>query len=494
MFRTGSNPKKSYPHVTIISEGVPRTEIQLCRGPSYILEAFNKIEPFDAFASHHCWYPLRVRRGTIELGRLHDVRQAYHFWQREMDTWAATKRVQYRQRRAKRRGKSSGYDQVHDYQGPVNPGLPVNKRRDNVSSYDQVHDNQGPVHFGVQCKVTDTDAISFGAYPDPQSSFTYKCSMENAGYDQVQGFQGFNNSTVNSGAVDMVPGALRTEMPSYYSHQQFRGTMCRSIDSLAIDGAAVSHESENSSYNRLQQSHSLKDPSISSGPGDATSVTLPSHQHPQFHGPVQPRIKNANNVDMDSLTAYHHSLSNNQYESLAFQRYDNLWMQKHSINPAVLKSFISKHKFEFLILHGALKVGDHLYVTVQGHIPVEKVGIVSGPMGTSSKQPVLTNFLLKITSSVGKGKPCPNVSIVSAGVQHTEIMNCTGPAQILSAFNDIQPQNCFMYYGCWDVLKVRRGSLELGRLYDVRQAFGYYLMLIDGWSQATGRPYRSIRK
>lgn len=99
-------------------------------------------------------------------------------------------------------------------------------------------------------------------------------------------------------------------------------------------------------------------------------------------------------------------------------------------------------------------------------------------------------------TGVPKGLQGPDISVAytsPAGVQTMEIENCAGPGRILQAFNDLEPADHFGHMGCWQNLNVRRDNLMLGTLYDVRQGFGYYQMLMDEYAAASGTRYRQTR-
>lgn len=92
-------------------------------------------------------------------------------------------------------------------------------------------------------------------------------------------------------------------------------------------------------------------------------------------------VKQARDIDIDALLGYASSLADSDYQQLAGSPYDNLWMSVYGIDLQVLDSFVSKIKFDYLVRHGALLIGDHLfaehsYRTDQGPIRVEKVATV----------------------------------------------------------------------------------------------------------------------
>ncbi len=93
-------------------------------------------------------------------------------------------------------------------------------------------------------------------------------------------------------------------------------------------------------------------------------------------------VKQASYVDIDALLGHASSLADSDYQQLAGSPYNNLWMSVYGIDPQVLDSFVSKIKFDHMVRHGALLIGDHLfaersYETSQGRITVEKVATVS---------------------------------------------------------------------------------------------------------------------
>ena len=66
-------------------------DLHCCKSPSQILHTFNSFEPKASFNIHHCWRILRIRRGSMELGRLHDLRQSWHLWEQAIYLWAESK-------------------------------------------------------------------------------------------------------------------------------------------------------------------------------------------------------------------------------------------------------------------------------------------------------------------------------------------------------------------------------------------------------------------
>ena len=62
-------------------------DLNRCHSPTQILQTFNSFEPKASFNVHHCWRILQIRRGSMELGRLHDLRQSWHLWEQAIYLW-----------------------------------------------------------------------------------------------------------------------------------------------------------------------------------------------------------------------------------------------------------------------------------------------------------------------------------------------------------------------------------------------------------------------
>lgn len=108
------------------------------------------------------------------------------------------------------------------------------------------------------------------------------------------------------------------------------------------------------------------------------------------------------------------------------------------------------------------------------------------------------NRLFFQINAAGEHKGDPDVDIecttAATGVQRCQVSPCSGPSYIVQAFNKMQPQDAGTAgtAGCWEQLRVRRGNLELGTLFEVRQAFGYYKALMDRYAEVTGAKSREI--
>ena len=211
-------------------------------------------------------------------------------------------------------------------------------------------------------------------------------------------------------------------------------------------------------------------------------------------------VKQASSVDVDALLGYASVLADSDYEQLAGSPYDNMWMSVYGIDPQVLDSFVSKIKFDHIVRHGALRMGDDLYAersyeTDQGPTTIQKVATVSlctVRLGIFDAK----RLLFQIVTEVRKGQPGPDIAVTCTsptGAQTMQIQGCAGPASILQAFNAMQPQDHYGYQGCWQNLKVRRANLLLGTLYNVRQAFGFYQMVMDKYALESGTQYRQTR-
>ena len=111
MNRDTAKPYFIRPHVTITHQGILQKELRTCHSPRDILAAFNEVEPKGSLEILNCWRTLRLRRGSIGLGSLHDVRQAWHLWKQVMFLWTSSKGIKYRKVRSPKK-KRADYKQV----------------------------------------------------------------------------------------------------------------------------------------------------------------------------------------------------------------------------------------------------------------------------------------------------------------------------------------------------------------------------------------------
>ena len=196
-----------------------------------------------------------------------------------------------------------------------------------------------------------------------------------------------------------------------------------------------------------------------------------------------------------ALNAHHGHLSQQQFRSLAEEPYNPDWMDKMGINKAVLTTFIAKHKLEHLVSQGALNVEDELrYYEIKdvedGVHLLCKTGYVSlilfdlPPLPI--KRPVIIGMSPQIMRASGPGKRFPDLAIVSTGgedqvfVEH-DLPNCNGPSHFVRAANRLAPQMSASDSRAWHTVWVVANDKYSGSLWDFRQRFAYYEMLIKGW-------------
>ena len=117
---------RKYPSLVVLSGGVYIQDLPVCRGPKEIAIIFNQILPQElpALKEIGSWRQLRVRRANLDLGSIHDVRNALFAWRREMDVWASAHKVSYRSRRTKRsKPAASQYASQDENGGGVGQGV-----------------------------------------------------------------------------------------------------------------------------------------------------------------------------------------------------------------------------------------------------------------------------------------------------------------------------------------------------------------------------------
>ncbi|KAL8693899.1 MAG: hypothetical protein Q9218_001364 [Villophora microphyllina] len=152
--RTTWNRKR--PSLSIMSGGIYYTDVAACFGIRDIAQAFEEVLPKEAEYGHHkkpkesprCFQGIRMRRDTVDLGTLHQVRHAWDVWRFEMDSWASTYGIKYRQKRNKR--TSYYVDEAYigrfgSFQTPIGESrIPASDSTDHSSKrqcvpYDYVH-------------------------------------------------------------------------------------------------------------------------------------------------------------------------------------------------------------------------------------------------------------------------------------------------------------------------------------------------------------------
>lgn len=83
--------------------GAQTLQIPNCAGPARIVQTFNGMQPWDNYSPQGSWQNLKVRRANLMLGTLHNVRQAFDYYQMLMDRYALASGTRYRQTRSKKK-------------------------------------------------------------------------------------------------------------------------------------------------------------------------------------------------------------------------------------------------------------------------------------------------------------------------------------------------------------------------------------------------------
>lgn len=88
----GIQKNKKLPTFNLMINGRLAGRITNCSGPLTIIEAFNKLKPYDKISMREGWKEtLQVRRNGQEMGSLGDMRQALHYYKMLMAGWKAYK-------------------------------------------------------------------------------------------------------------------------------------------------------------------------------------------------------------------------------------------------------------------------------------------------------------------------------------------------------------------------------------------------------------------
>ncbi|KAI4203516.1 MAG: hypothetical protein LQ350_001855 [Teloschistes chrysophthalmus] len=100
------------PHVKIMWHDQCWAELPACLGPVQIAQTFEGIVRQDtgSHVTHNAfksWHHLCLRRNAVYLGTLYEIRIAFSVWRLEMDSWAKTHGVKYRQTKGEKRKRSS---------------------------------------------------------------------------------------------------------------------------------------------------------------------------------------------------------------------------------------------------------------------------------------------------------------------------------------------------------------------------------------------------
>ncbi|KAL8868263.1 MAG: hypothetical protein Q9174_005102 [Haloplaca sp. 1 TL-2023] len=170
--------------------------------------------------------------------------------------------------------------------------------------------------------------------------------------------------------------------------------------------------------------------------------------------------------DRAAMNSYHGHLSEQQLQNLADEPYDDKWMDKLNLDKAVLKTFIAKHKLEYLVARGALNVEDELRYDETSPVWFMKTGL--------------------ITKASGPGKTFPDLAIRSSNLDEKttveqDLPDCNGPRDLMRTFNTMAPQANASTTRAWQaVWVIANDRMTDGRLHDFRQRFAYYEMLVKG--------------
>lgn len=176
--------------------------------------------------------------------------------------------------------------------------------------------------------------------------------------------------------------------------------------------------------------------------------------------------------DGKALDSYHQHLQPRDYPQLHIRPYDVNWMGTFSVSEDVLSTFQSKHKLSALISAGVLRAGDYIF-----HV---------NPSGVYKAAMIVPKLMMQ---------SFPDLHFRLNGVPVGYMTKCTGPSNIVDALNMFPPQNELYRNDAWKILKVFRNGQVLGTLYDIRQRYGYFRMLMEAWEGDKGARYRpKVRK
>lgn len=134
-----------------------------------------------------------------------------------------------------------------------------------------------------------------------------------------------------------------------------------------------------------------------------------------------------NHIDFSRLNMYHNHLSMAEFENLITNRYDVDWMTTVGISQEALTAFVSKDKLDALVIAGAIKVGDEIYFT--------------SPSDGTEKSAIITQINGTVESGNSKGRKLPHLDIFKDRdpTEVGPIANYTGPTNIVTAFNILEP-------------------------------------------------------
>ncbi|KAL9582590.1 MAG: hypothetical protein Q9212_003210 [Teloschistes hypoglaucus] len=207
--------------------------------------------------------------------------------------------------------------------------------------------------------------------------------------------------------------------------------------------------------------------------------TVPNHnQHTHVRFPLRTTSVVVHN--RPALNRAHHHLTPADLQNLHDSPFDINWLSKYRIDPSVLKTSTAKHKLENIILHGALVQMDAFCIFDKG----QTVG--------------LAPRLCVISAVPCRGRRYPIVTIHGTGPIGGLLVHdieCKGLTDLLEHFDDLHPATEMnLKRNIWPIIKFKRldppGSHNyryIGSLWEIRQIFAYYQMLMDGWVGVQGK-------
>ena len=93
--KSGKKSSKKFPDLELYVNGVRDGEMETCTGVKELVQALSALSP-KTKPLGEVWKAVNVRRNGEDLGSLHHVRQVYHRFQIERDSWAKVMNVPYR--------------------------------------------------------------------------------------------------------------------------------------------------------------------------------------------------------------------------------------------------------------------------------------------------------------------------------------------------------------------------------------------------------------
>ena len=88
---------------------------------------------------------------------------------------------------------------------------------------------------------------------------------------------------------------------------------------------------------------------------------------------------------------------------------------------------------------------------------------------------------MQITEIPPDARSGVGLALYNNGVPDGEFKGCVGPRDLLSTFCEMHPPLDFKTLDPWGHVLVRRGALELGTLYQVRQTLHRWQIEMKAW-------------